>query len=249
MKNRKNIFLTCTLFFAILVGQNATVYQGRLWHPKPMAGEKMEAAMAAKTKKYNVGNENYPMISFRTLTGKDQGAVLRVSSGTFADRDKYKLRQAEMDYWQKNVIPNVDMSKDKGTTLWRKMEDHSYNGSGSEKRLKYTQVTEYLVGSGNFQEWNALRSELVEAHKKTGSKARFNHYYRFSGGETHLISMSVYFDSWEEYDKIPSFFSVELFDKAYGEGSSKKWLSRQSKIVKKRSTFIREYLPELSTNQ
>jgi len=61
--------------------------------------------------------------------------------------------------------------------------------------------------------------------------------------------MSVYFDSWEEYDKIPSFFSVELFDKAYGEGSSKKWLSRQSKIVKKRSTFIREYLPELSTNQ
>jgi hypothetical protein len=249
MKKRINAFLTFTVFFAILVGQEQTVYQGRLWHPKPMAGEKMEAGMAAKTKKYNVGNENYPMISFRILTGKDQGAVLRVSSGTFADRDKYKLRQSEMDYWQKNVIPNVDMSKDEGATLWRKMEDHSYNGSGNDKRLKYTQVTEYLIGSGNFQEWNALRSQLVEAHKKTGSKARFNHYYRFSGGETHLIHMSVYFDSWEEYGKLPSFFSVELYDKAHGKGASEKWLSRQSKIVKRRSTFMREYLPELSSIQ
>jgi hypothetical protein len=61
--------------------------------------------------------------------------------------------------------------------------------------------------------------------------------------------MSVYFDSWEEYGKMPSFFSVELFDKAHGKGASEKWLSRQSKIVKRRSTFMREYLPELSSIQ
>ena len=152
-----------------------------------------------------------------------------------------------MDYWQKNVIPHVDMSKDSGSSLWRKMENHSYNGSGNSDRLRYTQVTEYLVGSGNMQEWNQLRSKLVEAHKKTGSKARFNHYYRFSGGETHLIHMSVYFDSWEDYDKLTSVFSTELYDKAHGKGTNKKWLDNQSNIVKRRSTFIREHLPELSS--
>lgn len=243
-----NVFLAYTLLLGLLIGQGETIYQGRLWHPKPMAGSKMEEAMAAKTKKYNVGNKNYPMMSFRIITGKNQGAVLRVSSSTYANRDKYKLRQSELDFWQKNVMPHVDMSKDEGSTLWRKLENQSYNGSGSDKRLKYTQVTQYLIGSGNLQEWNALRSKLVEAHKKTGSKARFNHYYRFSGGETHLINMNVYFDSWEHFEKLPPFFSVELLDKAHGKGTSKEWLSRQSKIVKKRSTIIREYLPELSSN-
>ena len=249
MKKRINAFLIFSLFFVILVAQDQTVYEGHLWHPNPMAGEKMEAAMASKTKKYNVGNKNYPMTSFRVITGENQGAVLRISSGTFADRDKYKLRQSELDYWQKNVIPHVDMSKDKGSTLWLKMENHSYNGSGNDKRLKYTQVTQYLVGSGNFQEWNELRSQLVEAHKKTGSKARFNHYYRFSGGETYLINMSVYFDSWEDYPKLTPAFGTELIDKAHGKGASIKWLSRQSKIVKRRSTFMQEYLPELSSIQ
>tara|TARA_B110000014_G_C20054078_1_gene548481 strand:+ start:204 stop:947 length:744 start_codon:yes stop_codon:yes gene_type:complete len=244
----KKIFTILT--FSLLTcafAQERIVHQGRMWHPKPMQGDKMEAAMAKKTQKYNVGNENYPMNSFRVITGKDQGAVLRITSRTFADRDKYTLRKSEMDYWQKNVIPHVDMSKDAGTSLWRKMENHSYNGSGNSDRLRYTQVTEYLVGSGNMQEWNQLRSKLVEAHKKTGSKARFNHYYRFSGGETHLIHMSVYFDSWEDYDKLTSVFSTELYDKAHGKGTNKKWLDNQSNIVKRRSTFIREHLPELSS--
>ena len=158
----KKIFTILT--FSLLTcafAQERIVHQGRMWHPKPMQGDKMEAAMAKKTQKYNVGNENYPMNSFRVITGKDQGAVLRITSRTFADRDKYTLRKSEMDYWQKNVIPHVDMSKDAGTSLWRKMENHSYNGSGNSDRLRYTQVTEYLVGSGNMQEWNQLRSKLV----------------------------------------------------------------------------------------
>ena len=87
---------------SFIFGQEKTLYQGRLWYPKPMQGDKMENGMAKKTQKYNVGNENYAMYSFRVITGENQGAVLRISSKTYSQRDKYPLRQAEVDYFQKN---------------------------------------------------------------------------------------------------------------------------------------------------
>ncbi|MBH30684.1 MAG: hypothetical protein CMG71_01685 [Candidatus Marinimicrobia bacterium] len=212
-----------------------------------MQGPQMEDAMAKKTKKYNVGNENYPMYSFRVLTGEDQGAVIRVTPRTFSDRDKYPLRKAELDYWEKNVIPYVDMSKDEGTTLWVQMENHTYNGSGNTESTRYSAVTQYLVHPAKAGEWGELRTQLVEAHKKAGSKARFAHYNRFSGGKTHLILMTVPFDSWADYENLPAIFSREIFENAHGEGSHKKWLDRVANILEYRKTYIREYLPDLST--
>ena len=119
MKNRISTFITFCLFLTFLFGQERTVYQTRHWHPKSLKSKSMETAISSKTKKYNVGNDNYPMYSFRVITGKNQGAILRVSPRkSFADRDKYPTRKSEIDYWQKYVIPYVDMSKDEGTGLW-----------------------------------------------------------------------------------------------------------------------------------
>ena len=187
------------------------------------------------------------MFSFRVITGKDQDAVIRFTPRTFADRDKYPLQKGELDYWKKNVIPYVDMSKDEGTSLWVEMKSHSYNGSGNSGSSKYSEVSQYLVHPAKLSEWGELRTQLVEAHKKAGSKARFAHFRRFSGGKTHLIHMTVPFDSWADYENSPAIFSREIFENAYGEGSHKKWLDRVANILEFRRTYIREYLPDLST--
>ena len=248
MKRFLGTILVFSFCLSLSLGQDSRlVYQVRGWHPKPMQGQQMEDAMAKKTKKYNVGKENYPMFSFRVITGKDEGAVIRVTPRTFADRDKYPLRKAELDYWQKNVIPYVDMSKDEGTTLWVQMENHSYNGSGNTESLRYSVVMEYLVHPAKLGVWREFRTQLVEAHKKAGSKARFAHYRRFSGGKTHLILMVVPFDSWADYENLVPIFSREIFENAHGEGTQKEWMDRIGDILEYRKTYIREYLPDLST--
>ena len=191
MKKFTGAIVFFSFCLSLSLGQDSRlVYQYRIWHPKPMQGQQMEDAMAKKTKKYNVGNENYPMFSFRVITGKDQDAVIRFTPRTFADRDKYPLQKGELDYWKKNVIPYVDMSKDEGTSLWVEMKSHSYNGSGNSGSSKYSEVSQYLVHPAKLSEWGELRTQLVEAHKKAGSKARFAHFRRFSGGKTHLIHMT-----------------------------------------------------------
>ena len=183
MKKFTGAIVFFSFCLSLSLGQDSRlVYQYRIWHPKPMQGQQMEDAMAKKTKKYNVGNENYPMFSFRVITGKDQDAVIRFTPRTFADRDKYPLQKGELDYWEKNVIPYVDMSKDEGTSLWVEMKSHSYNGSGNSGSSKYSEVSQYLVHPAKLSEWGELRTQLVEAHKKAGSKARFAHFRRFSGG-------------------------------------------------------------------
>ena len=248
MKKFTGAIVFFSFCLSLSLGQDSRlVYQYRIWHPKPMQGQQMEDAMAKKTKKYNVGNENYPMFSFRVITGKDQDAVIRFTPRTFAYRDKYPLQKGELDYWKKNVIPYVDMSKDEGTSLWVEMKSHSYNGSGNSGSSKYSEVSQYLVHPAKLSEWGELRTQLVEAHKKAGSKARFAHFNRFSGGKTHLIHMTVPFDSWADYENSPAIFSREIFENAYGEGSHKKWLDRVANILEFRRTYIREYLPDLST--
>ena len=247
MKRFLGTILVFSFCLSLSFGQDRTVYQVRKWHPKPMKGQPMEDAMAKKTKKYNVGKENYPMFSFRVITGKDQDAVIRFTPRTFADRDKYTLRKAEIDYWQKNVIPYVDMSKDEGTSLWVEMKSHSYNGSGNTESTRYSEVTQYLVHPAKLGEWAELRTQLVEAHKKAGSKARFAHFNRFSGGKTHLIHMTVPFDSWADYENRVGIFSREIFENAHGEGTQKEWMDRVADILEYRKTYIREYLPDLST--
>ena len=247
MKRFLGTILVFSFCLSLSFGQDRTVYQVRKWHPKPMKGQQMEDAMAKKTKKYNVGNKNYPMISFRVITGKDQDVVERITPRTFADRDKYPLRKAEIDYWQKNVIPYVDMSKDEGTSLWVEMKSHSYNGSGNTESTRYSEVTQYLVHPAKLGEWAELRTQLVEAHKKAGSKARFAHFNRFSGGKTHLIHMTVPFDSWADYENRVGIFSREIFENAHGEGTQKEWMDRVADILEYRKTYIREYLPDLST--
>ena len=248
MKKFTGAIVFFSFCLSLSLGQDSRlVYQVRGWHPKPMQGQQMEDAMAKKTKKYNVGKENYPMFSFRVITGKDEGAVIRGTPRTFADRDKYPLRKAELDYWQKNVIPYVDMSKDEGTTLWVQMKSHSYNGSGNTESTRYSEVTQYLVHPAKLGEWAELRTQLVEAHKKAGSKARFGHFNRFSGGKTHLIHMTVPFDSWADYENRVGIFSREIFENAHGEGTQKEWMDRVADILEYRKTYIREYLPDLST--
>ena len=248
MKKFTGAIVFFSFCLSLSLGQDSRlVYQYRIWHPKPMQGQQMEAAMAKKTKKYNVGKENYPMFSFRVITGKDQDAVIRFTPRTFADRDKYTLRKAEIDYWQKNVIPYVDMSKDEGTSLWVEMKSHSYNGSGNTESTRYSEVTQYLVHPAKLGEWAELRTQLVEAHKKAGSKARFAHFNRFSGGKTHLIHMIVPFDSWADYENRVGIFSREIFENAHGEGTQKEWMDRVADILEYRKTYIREYLPDLST--
>ena len=50
MKNKLKLLSLSFLMLSFIFGQEKTLYQGRLWHPKPMQGDKMENGMAKKPK-------------------------------------------------------------------------------------------------------------------------------------------------------------------------------------------------------
>ena len=51
MKNILKLLSISSLMISFIFGQEKTLYQGRLWHPKPMQGDKMEDGMAKKNQK------------------------------------------------------------------------------------------------------------------------------------------------------------------------------------------------------
>ena len=48
-------------------------------------------------------------------------------------------------------------------------------------------------------------------------------------------------------ENLVPIFSRETFENAHGEGTRKEWMDRVADILEYRKTYIREYLPDLST--
>ena len=140
----------------------------------------------------------------------------------------------------------ADMSRMVRTKLWTKQDDHSYNGSGSDERLKFRLVISYKVKPGSYQ-WDGLRKRLVEAHEKSGSSARFSSF-RLHSGDVTTFSLIIPFDSWKDYTSLEStVFNKNAYDSVHGEGSWEESLKLFTSIVKEREVHVREYLPELSS--
>ncbi len=112
--------------------------------------------------------------------------------------------------------------------------------------MKYRLVVFYKVKPGSYQ-WDGLRKKLVEAHKKSGSTARFSSFRLLSGDVT-TFSLIIPFDSWEDYTSLEStVFNEDAYDSVHGKGSWEESLKVFTSIVKEREVHVREYLPELSS--
>ena len=231
--------------------QNEVIWQSRTWVAKPMASQVMMEAMKIKTKKFNTGEnaKNFPIMSFRILSGQMEGAIQRISYKSAEDWDTYSSQPEGTDFFRKKVIPLSDSDKSSGRFLAVSQDDHSYNGSGDDSNAKYSEVTRYLLKPGSNLKWNELRTKLVEAHQKAGSSARFSSFSITSGGLTPTFSLVVPFNSWSEYPSLLStIFNQDAYDKAHGVGAWEKYLEVMNEIVLEREVFTREFLPELSSN-
>ena len=168
-----------------------------------------------------------------------------MSARTSSNLDTYNNRE-ERQYFSKYVVPYADMSRMVRTKLWTRQDEHSYNGSGSDERMKFRLVITYKVLPGSYQ-WDGLRKRLVEAHEKSGSTARFSSFRLLSGDVT-TFSLIVPFDSWKNYTSLESkIFNEDAYESVHGDGSWEESLKLFTSIVKEREVHVREYLPELSS--
>ena len=248
MKNKLALTMLFALFTGTVFAQDSEeiIYGSQIWFAKQGLSDKMMKGMEEKTKKFNRGeNATYPMYTFRYRTGPYTGGIQRVSARTASNLDAYNNRE-ERQYFRKYVVPYADMSRMVRTKLWTKQDDHSYNGSGSDERLKFRLVISYKVKPGSYQ-WDGLRKRLVEAHEKSGSSARFSSF-RLHSGDVTTFSLIIPFDSWKDYTSLEStVFNKNAYDSVHGEGSWEESLKLFTSIVKEREVHVREYLPELSS--
>ena len=248
MKNKLVLSVLFTLLTSSIFAQDSEeiIYGSQIWFAKQGLSAKMMKGMEDKTKKFNRGEDaTYPMYTFRYRTGPYTGGIQRVSARTASNLDSYNNR-AERQYFRKHVVPYADMSRIVRTKLWTRQDDHSYNGSGSDDRMKYRLVVFYKVKPGSYQ-WDGLRKKLVEAHKKSGSTARFSSFRLLSGDVT-TFSLIIPFNSWEDYTSLEStVFNEDAYDSVHGKGSWEESLKVFTSIVKEREVHVREYLPELSS--
>ena len=248
MKNKLVLSVLFTLLTSSIFAQDSEeiIYGSQIWFAKQGLSAKMMKGMEDKTKKFNRGEDaTYPMYTFRYRTGPYTGGIQRVSARTASNLDSYNNRE-ERQYFRKHVVPYADMSRMVRTKLWTRQDDHSYNGSGSDERMKYRLVVSYKVKPGSYQ-WDGLRKKLVEAHKKSGSTARFSSFRLLSGDVT-TFSLIIPFDSWEDYTSLEStVFNEDAYDSVHGKGSWEESLKVFTSIVKEREVHVREYLPELSS--
>ena len=248
MKNKLVLSVLFTLLTSSIFAQDSEeiIYGSQIWFAKQGLSAKMMKGMEDKTKKFNRGEDaTYPMYTFRYRTGPYTGGIQRVSARTASNLDSYNNRE-ERHYFRKHVVPYADMSRMVRTKLWTRQDDHSYNGSGSDERMKYRLVVFYIVKPGSYQ-WDGLRKKLVEAHKKSGSTARFSSFRLLSGDVT-TFSLIIPFDSWEDYTSLEStVFNEDAYDSVHGKGSWEESLKVFTSIVKEREVHVREYLPELSS--
>ena len=248
MKNKFILNALIALFTISLFAQenDEVIYSSTIWFSKPMLNEKMMKGMEEKTKLFNRGaNSEYPMYSFRYRTGRLSGGIERVSRRTTSNMDSYNNR-ADRDYFRKHVIPYADMDRMERAKLWARQDEHSYNGSGSDDRMKYTHVVTYRLKPGSYQ-WDTLRKKLVEAHEKSGSNARFRSY-RLLAGDVTTFGLIIPFDSWTDYPGLENtVFNKDAYDQVHGAGSWNEFLDIFTSIVNERETHVREFLPELSS--
>jgi len=249
MKNKLILSVLIALVSNSIFAQDKEelIYGSQVWFAKQGLNEKMMKGMEEKTKKFNRGEDaTYPMYTFRYRSGPYTGGIQRVSARTASNLDSYNNRE-ERQYFRKYVVPYADMDRMVRTKHWAKQEDHSYNGSGSDERLKFRLVVSYKVKPGSYQ-WDGLRKKLVEAHEKSGSTARFASYQLLSGGVT-TFSLTMPFNSWEEYTSLEStVFNEDAYNSVHGAGSWEKFLDIFTSIVKEREVHLKEYLPELSSD-
>jgi|TARA_B100002019_G_scaffold217777_1_gene190467 hypothetical protein len=248
MKNKLVLSVLFALLSSSIFAQDSEelIFGTQIWFAKQGLNQKMMKGMEEKTKKFNRGEDaTYPMYTFRYRTGRYAGGIERVSARTASNLDSYNNRE-ERQYFSKHVVPYADMSRMVRTKLWARQDDHSYNGSGSDERMKFTQVITYRLKPGSLQ-WDGLRKKLVEAHEKSGSTARFRSY-RLLAGDVTTFGMVIPFNSWEDYTTLESkVFNQDIYDSVHGEGSWADFLEVFTEIVKEREVHLREYLPNLST--
>ena len=103
-KHLLTFIFSSSLFLLNAQDQNEVIWQSRTWVAKPMASQLMMEAMKIKTQKFNQGEnaKNFPIMSFRILSGEMEGAIQRISYKSAEDWDTYSSQPKGTDFLGKS---------------------------------------------------------------------------------------------------------------------------------------------------
>ena len=188
--------------------QKAEYWNTWQYTPKPDKVLEFEKAAAEKTKKFN-STENNLIITYKVVTGPNNGAYLRVmpyQKSKDYDRDRSK----EAKYWIDNV--SVFVQKEGSPQRWGRLKWGDINMEGAPK--KYLSQHSYIVKQGkeiHFRRWMERIGAIISERRPESTRVvlglisggNWQEYVVFNAFDKYESIRKEYDNTWEEeYNKM-----------------------------------------------
>ena len=236
--------LTC----AVLVGQaNSDIYKVTYIKPKSGQTDKFLSGLKEHTKKHH-SKGIMRVRTHQVISGEKAGWYVRtVGPITWADVDKHDANEKSKDHASHGAkVLRPYIGERIGPMYWSPREDYSYNRKTSGKASKMTRVSFTHLNPLMDGEYRELRMQIKGAHENTNSEASFTVGQLVHGGKMHTYAQFYSLDSWADMASSgPS--NASRMNKAFGEGSWVRLMTKGQKIIYKRNDEMRLYLEDYSS--
>lgn len=190
---RTLIALVIALMALPLSGQtnpNQEYYRTMRWKAKPGQAENFMNAAAKKTQMYNNTPET-SMVTYRIMTGPDQGKFERVFPAKTISQI-YANNQAELDYWNKNVSKYAE--EPAGAKVWWRIKGWSVNWDpATDPPSKYLSVQILTLKNGHTPDFRRYMSRRIQILKEHSTR-KMAVFKISSGSQLNEIRIITFFD-------------------------------------------------------
>ena len=190
---------------------DATYLSAFVYTPKDGMREKFEAAAAKKTQMFNNKEGSY-IITYRILSGQNEGSYLRLL--IFQNSSNYNnlLSDDEGEYWEKNVAPYVKSAS--GTQTWELLNWASVGEDGPPPKFLERSIWVTKPGQGDNLARRIYRSGQVLDKIMSGKTLRRS-FRLVSGGNPNTWASFRGFDEYPHWGNSDQTFE-EIYNELFG---------------------------------
>lgn len=194
---------------------NWEYYRTMRWKANPGQTDNFMKAAGEKTKMFNNTPET-AMVTYRIMTGPDQGKFERVSANKTLSQ-MYSQNPEEMEYWGKNVSEYTN--EPSGAKVWWRIKGWSVNWPPENMRpSKYLSVQTLTIKNGNNGNFRRYMNRRMQILKENTSRQMA--VFKISSGSQLLeFRVITFFDDpmnamgeWKTED----FSMQEAYDDKFG---------------------------------